>query len=166
MRIIKLSLIVFLVSSVCSCASKQEIKVNTVNTVKIGEVKQVIMRQVEKKPSLITVISGAALGGIIGHQFGNGDGKKIATGAGTVLGGIITDKSLTKKYNQIIYDIYIPIEKINIGIVSSDLKNNIFKNDVVVIYTKGKEITLDAYGEYSDSKHDLIQEKLKNGTLE
>ena len=42
-----------------------------------------------KSKSRTPDILGAVIGGAIGNQFGNGDGRKIATVAGAVLGGSI-----------------------------------------------------------------------------
>jgi len=34
-------------------------------------------------------IAGSVVGGVIGHQFGKGDGKKAATVGGAIIGGVI-----------------------------------------------------------------------------
>jgi len=161
---IKLAFVGLIAVSVSACSSSP--KVPEVTTVKVGKVERVVMSQVTKKPGFMTVIAGAAVGGLIGNQFGGGSGKDWATGVGAVVGGVTTDQALTRKYNQIVYEIYIPSERHSIGIVSGDLKNNIFRGDVVVVYTKGSKITIDAYGQFSKNKYHLINQKLSNGTLE
>lgn len=160
----KIVLVGILASSTVACSSTSAM--NEVTTVKVGQVKRVIYSKVEKKPSVMTVLAGAALGGLVGNQFGGGSGKDWATGVGAVLGGVTTDRALTNKYNQVTYDIYIPSQKTRIGIVSGDLRNNIFRNDVVVVYTKGRKIWIDAYGQFTKQKYYLINQKLKDGTLE
>lgn len=150
--------------STTACSSRSNVP--EVTTVQVGKVNRVIYSQVESKPAFMTVLAGAAIGGLIGNQFGDGSGKKWATGVGVVAGGYGTEKALTKKYNQVVYEIYIPRSREKIAIVSGDLANNIFKNDAVVVYKKGRDITIDAYGQYSPQKYRLINQKLDDGTLE
>lgn len=47
------------------------------------------------KPSGIGAVSGAIIGGVIGHQFGGGDGKKAMTAAG-VVGGAMAGNQIEK----------------------------------------------------------------------
>jgi uncharacterized protein YcfJ len=41
------------------------------------------------QPNYVGIGTGAVIGGLIGHQIGGGNGKKIATVAGVIGGGII-----------------------------------------------------------------------------
>lgn len=145
----------------CSSTSAQP----EVTKISVGKVKNVHLRHVEEKPGLVTVLAGAAVGGLIGNQFGGGSGKNWATGVGAVAGGAITDKALTAEYNQIVYEIHIPRDNEIISIVSDDTRNNIFKNDIVVVYKKGNKSKIDAYGKFTTNKYNLINQKLANGTL-
>ncbi len=54
---------------------------------------QPIMAQA--KPSGVGAVSGAIIGGVIGHQFGGGDGKKAMTAAG-VVGGAMAGNQIEK----------------------------------------------------------------------
>ncbi|WP_368164102.1 glycine zipper 2TM domain-containing protein [Aeromonas sp. R6-2] len=44
-------------------------------------------KPVKDEHQIVGTVVGAALGGVIGHQFGGGSGKKVATAAGAVAGG-------------------------------------------------------------------------------
>ena len=161
---LKIALVGLFAISVTACSSKPSDA--GVMTVQVGKVKRVIYSKVESKPSFMVVLAGAAAGGLIGNQFGGGSGQDWATGVGAVAGGVITDKALTKRYNQVVYEVYLPSEKETIAVVSGNVANTIFKNDAVVIYQNGKKITMDAYGQYSDQKYYLINQKLADGTLQ
>ncbi|WP_225917930.1 glycine zipper 2TM domain-containing protein [Neiella holothuriorum] len=158
-----LTLIVIAVMTVGCASSPTE---PAEQSVRVGKVQQIIYQQVEKKPALVTVLTGAALGGVVGNQFGGGSGKTVATGLGVLGGAVATDKSLSKKYNQVVYKVYLPSEQAVVGVVSGDLAATIFKNDIVVIYKSDKKVTIDAYGEYSEAKYDRVLQKLADGTLE
>ncbi|WP_447757615.1 glycine zipper 2TM domain-containing protein [Aeromonas veronii] len=44
-------------------------------------------KPVQDENKILGTVVGAALGGVLGHQFGGGSGKKVATAAGAVAGG-------------------------------------------------------------------------------
>lgn len=44
-------------------------------------------KPVQDEHKVLGTVVGAALGGVLGHQFGGGSGKKVATAAGAVAGG-------------------------------------------------------------------------------
>ena len=44
-------------------------------------------KPVQDEHKILGTVVGAALGGVVGHQFGGGSGKKVATAAGAVAGG-------------------------------------------------------------------------------
>ena len=44
-------------------------------------------KPVQDEHKILGTVVGAALGGVVGHQFGGGSGQKIATAAGAVAGG-------------------------------------------------------------------------------
>ena len=44
-------------------------------------------KPVQDQHKILGTVVGAALGGVVGHQFGGGSGKKVATAAGAVAGG-------------------------------------------------------------------------------
>lgn len=161
---IKICSSLYLLIALAACASKPAEP--DIESVRVGKVEQVIYQQVEKKPALVTVLAGAAIGGLLGNQVGDGSGKAIATGLGAVAGGALTDKALTEKYNQVVYKVFVPKEQARIAIVSGDVSATIFENDIVVIYKKGKKITIDAYGQFSNDKYGLVNQKLADGTLE
>ena len=146
----------------CSTAPTEKFK----NSVSIGKITNVSFEKVTAKPALITVLAGAAVGGAVGHQFGNGSGKKWATGLGAVAGGAITDEALTKQYNQVKYSIYLPNTNESMVIVSPNVTSNIKDNDLVVVYQKDKKIKIDAYGTYTEDKFIEIQKRLAAGLLE
>ncbi|MFZ3219225.1 MAG: glycine zipper 2TM domain-containing protein [Rhodoferax sp.] len=52
-----------------------------------GTVQAVMPLQQEAAPSGLGAIAGAVLGGLVGNQFGGGDGKAVATMAGALGGG-------------------------------------------------------------------------------
>lgn len=52
-----------------------------------GTVEAVTLLQQEAAPSGLGAIAGAVLGGLVGNQFGGGDGKAVATVAGALGGG-------------------------------------------------------------------------------
>lgn len=49
---------------------------------------QSIRVETRKKASGLGAVGGAVMGGLLGHQVGGGDGKKIATVDGAVAGGV------------------------------------------------------------------------------
>ncbi|MFM4823423.1 glycine zipper 2TM domain-containing protein [Aeromonas bivalvium] len=44
-------------------------------------------KPVQDQHKILGTVVGAALGGVVGHQFGGGSGKKVATAAGAMAGG-------------------------------------------------------------------------------
>ena len=151
---------------ISACSTKPIDEALIVSRVDVGKVTNVEYSRVTAKPALVTVLLGAAVGGVVGHQFGGGSGKKWATGIGAVAGGAITDEALTKRYNQVVYDVYFPNTNERISIVSPNVTSNIKDNDLVVVYQKDKKIKIDAYGVYTEDKYTMAQKKLAEGTLD
>lgn len=54
---------------------------------------------VQEKPSGIGVVGGAVVGGVVGHQFGNGSGKDAMTAVGAI-GGALAGNHIEKKQRQ------------------------------------------------------------------
>ncbi len=64
----------------------------------------------ESKPSGMGAVGGAILGGVLGHQFGGGDGKKAMTAAG-VIGGAMAGNQIEKSQHKITsYDVTVQME--------------------------------------------------------
>lgn len=64
-----------------------------------GTVESVVPVVSESKPSGVGAVTGAALVGLLGNQFGRGDGKTLATLAG-VIGGAYAGNAVEKQMNQ------------------------------------------------------------------
>lgn len=64
-----------------------------------GTVESVVPVVSESKPSGVGALTGAALVGLLGNQFGRGDGKALATLAG-VVGGAYAGSEIEKRMHQ------------------------------------------------------------------
>jgi outer membrane lipoprotein SlyB len=64
-----------------------------------GTVESITPVPVEAKPSGLGAAAGAVLGGLLGNQFGGGEGKTLAT-IGGVLGGAYAGNTVEKRMNQ------------------------------------------------------------------
>ncbi len=64
-----------------------------------GTVESVVPVATESKPSGVGALTGAALVGLLGNQFGRGDGKTLATLAG-VVGGAYAGNAVEKQMKQ------------------------------------------------------------------
>lgn len=64
-----------------------------------GTVESVVPVVSESKPSGVGAVTGAALVGLLGNQFGRGDGKTLATLAG-VIGGAYAGNAVEKQMHQ------------------------------------------------------------------
>jgi outer membrane lipoprotein SlyB len=75
----------------------QEVKVAAAPPSTVGAVTQ-IDPITETSASGVGAVAGGALGGVVGHQFGKGDGKKAMTVLG-VLGGAVAGHQVEKAHN-------------------------------------------------------------------
>lgn len=50
------------------------------------------------RPSAFPTVAGAIIGGVVGNQFGHGDGRVVATAAGAAVGGVVGYKVARKHY--------------------------------------------------------------------
>lgn len=64
-----------------------------------GTVESVVPVATESKPSGVGALTGAVLAGLLGNQFGRGDGKTLATMAG-VVGGAYAGNAVEKQMHQ------------------------------------------------------------------
>ncbi|MFY9288161.1 MAG: glycine zipper 2TM domain-containing protein [Alphaproteobacteria bacterium] len=53
-----------------------------------------------KADDLFGTLLGAGVGGLLGNQFGSGDGKAAMTGAGVLLGGLLGNQISRNSYRQ------------------------------------------------------------------
>ena len=85
-NLLKATIISLSVLSIVACSSTP--KKQLVTTVKVGKMEKVYLVQVEKRPSIIVVLAGAAASGALGYQVGGGSGKYWAAGLSSVAGGL------------------------------------------------------------------------------
>ena len=64
-----------------------------------GRVENISYIQISQRPSGAGVVLGAVIGGVVGHQFGGGSGKALATGAG-VVGGAIAGNAIENRQRR------------------------------------------------------------------
>lgn len=92
MKKVLLSVAPAIVLSLSGCAGMDGLKFPTNKEASASIVKNAVVvssEKMKKEESAINIasIAGAVLGGIVGNQFGSGEGKMIATAAGSVAGG-------------------------------------------------------------------------------
>lgn len=64
----------------------------------------------QAKPSGIGAVAGAVIGGVIGHQFGGGDGKKVATAAGAIGGAMAGNEVEKQRTTQTQYTVTVRMD--------------------------------------------------------
>ena len=136
----KLMLMVFLFPLIAN-ASYQRNVARPVNEVKFGQVETIRYisqeEMVEAQGVGWKTLLGAVVGGIVGHQFGGGHGKQVATVVGAAAGGAITHQSVnkTQRLNHQLVELLIRTKKDELIDVIQDVdKKMIFtKNDRVRI---------------------------------
>lgn len=64
----------------------------------------------QAKPSGIGAVAGAVIGGVIGHQFGGGDGKKVATAAGAIGGAMAGNEVERQRSSQTQYSVTVRMD--------------------------------------------------------
>lgn len=64
----------------------------------------------QAKPSGIGAVAGAVIGGVIGHQFGGGDGKKVATAAGAIGGAMAGNEVEKQRSGQTQYTVTVRMD--------------------------------------------------------
>lgn len=62
------------------------------------------VRHVEDRRNRAGLIVGGIVGGVVGNRFGDGDGRRIATVAGTLLGAGIGDELANRNRGQRVYE--------------------------------------------------------------
>ncbi|MDP2570683.1 glycine zipper 2TM domain-containing protein [Vibrio penaeicida] len=134
-------LLMLLIIPVFVQAEYQRNQARTVNEVVYGKVDSIryITEQqiVESKSSGWQTLAGATIGGLIGHQFGGGTGKQVATVVGAVTGaGIAHDRS-----NQV-YRIEHKLVEILIDTDKGDLVNVIQDVDSNMLFQRGDSVRI------------------------
>lgn len=56
--------------------------------VEFGQVREIDLIQISRRPSGAGAVLGAVIGGVVGNQFGRGGGRVAATGIGAVAGAV------------------------------------------------------------------------------
>lgn len=134
-------LLILLIIPVFVQAEYQRNQARTVNEVVYGKVDSIryITEQqiVESKSSGWQTLVSATIGGLIGHQFGGGTGKQVATVVGAVAGaGIAHDRS-----NQI-YRIEHKLVEILIDTDKGELVNVIQDVDSNMLFQRGDSVRI------------------------
>ncbi|MEB0178404.1 glycine zipper 2TM domain-containing protein, partial [Undibacterium sp. CCC3.4] len=62
------------------------------------------------KPSGLGVAAGAILGGVLGHQVGNGNGRTLATVAGAVGGGYAGNEVEKRNNTNTVYEVKVRMD--------------------------------------------------------
>ena len=78
--------------------------------VRCGTVEAVTPLQQEAAPSGLGAIAGAVLGGLVGNQFGGGDGKAVATMAGALGGGWAGNTVEKRMKKETVYQVDVRME--------------------------------------------------------
>ncbi len=152
MKIIFLFFAVCLSYNACAFADYDRNKAVPVEKVLFGHVQSV--RHITEKELIRDrdqgwkVFQGALLGGVIGHQFGSGHGRDIATILGAVIGGSIAGENSPKYQEQTIrlIELIIKVEQGDEFLVVQDLDPNMsFKaNDAIrMLYLKNGFVRID-----------------------
>jgi uncharacterized protein YcfJ len=59
------------------------------------------------RPSFAPILLGSIIGGVVGHQFGDGNSRKVLTAAGALVGGSIAHHSTQRRHGEETYQ-YVP----------------------------------------------------------
>ena len=146
----KLVLMVLLFPLIAN-ASYQRNVARPVNEVKFGQVESIRYisqkEMVEAKGVGWKTLLGAVVGGIVGHQFGGGHGKQVATVVGAAAGGVITHQTVNEaqQVNHQLVELLIRTKKDELIDIIQDVdKNMIFtKNDRVRILYFNEGVRVD-----------------------
>ncbi len=80
--------------------------VNKVVFGSVDSVRYITHREVtESQANGWQTLLGATVGGIIGHQFGRGTGRQLATGAGAIAGGVIANQNSGPQFHHTEYQL-------------------------------------------------------------
>ena len=126
----KLILMVFLFPLIAN-ASYQRNVARPVNEVKFGQVETIRYisqeEMVEAQGVGWKTLLGAVVGGIVGHQFGGGHGKQVATVVGAAAGGAITHQSVnkTQRLNHQLVELLIRTKKDELIDVIQDVEHTL-----------------------------------------
>jgi outer membrane lipoprotein SlyB len=94
-------LLVLLILPLVANAAYQRNTAQSVNEVKFGKVQTVRyfgeQHVVQSSASGLETLAGAVVGGVVGHQFGGGSGKDLATAVGAVAGASIANDRASKE---------------------------------------------------------------------
>ena len=61
----------------------------------------------ENRHNFAPMLLGSIIGGVVGHQFGDGNSRKVLTAAGALVGGSIAHQATQRRYAEQTYD-YVP----------------------------------------------------------
>ncbi|MFB9133749.1 glycine zipper 2TM domain-containing protein [Vibrio sp. AK197] len=93
---------ILVIFPVVANAAYQRNQARPVNDVVFGDIDSVryISQQqiVESKGSGWETLLGAVIGGVVGHQFGGGTGREVATAVGAVAGGAVARQQANQSY--------------------------------------------------------------------
>jgi len=54
----------------------------------------------QNRPSAFPTVAGVIIGGVVGNQFGHGDGKVVSTAAGAAIGGVVGHQIAKDNYRR------------------------------------------------------------------
>lgn len=75
-----------------------------------GTVESVHVVEHEAKPSGVGAVAGAVLGGLVGNQFGGGDGKNVATVLGALGGGWAGNTVEKRMKKEVSYQVHVRMD--------------------------------------------------------
>lgn len=85
-----------------------------------GRIESINQREVKGEGSGLGAAAGAVLGGIVGHQFGSGKGKKAATAIGALGGAIAGHEVEKRKKASALYDVVVRMDSGSYETVTTD----------------------------------------------
>jgi len=98
-----------------------------------GTIESIAPRVVQGEPSGGGAVAGAIIGGVVGHQFGSGNGNDAATAVGA-LGGAVAGHEIEKSRKRYtVYDLTIKMEKGELRHVTVASRENLHPGDRVEI---------------------------------
>lgn len=139
MKKITLSIMTAISLLMSGCASMDGLKFPTNKETTASVVKNAVVvssEKVKKEESAINIanIAGALLGGIIGNQFGAGNGKTLATTGGALVGGAMARASSLKKTDYDVHTVVAFVDGSMVEVVQSLEKTEVFrKGDFVQV---------------------------------
>ena len=163
MNILKIVTITLASLSLIACSSTPS--TNT-HYEKIGRVQKMELVEKTDNASFVEVAIGAAVGGVIGNQFGGGNGKYWTTTGGAILGAVAGNKIMSEKYKAIRYTIIYPSNGEKETFTQRQLSSAINKGDLVHIKRNGRSASIDSYGQYTKRNYQNLVDMHLNGKLD